>query len=112
VALAVPYVVVNNAVTVATNLFTVPSSGTVGSTPYYPYARDLVVTNSGTANAFVALNATSAAATTTASFVIPSGGSIILTQCQVPVGTIVSAIPVASGTASVSVGFGTNVSYI
>lgn len=96
--------------TSSTNLYTVPSS----TSATYAYARDLVINNSSPSTTmFAALSAAAGpAATTTASFNIPAGGSVILTQCQVPAGTIVSVIPTASGTVSASVGYALNVSYV
>lgn len=106
-AIAVQWQTVVTGITTATNVYTVPSASTV---PYGTYARDLVVNNSGTATVFVGLGATASTATTAASFLIPAGGSVILTQCQVPAGAVVSAV--AANPASVSVGFATNVAYI
>ena len=74
------------------------------------YFRDLVVTNSGTANVWVGLGSGLTSAATTSSFQIPTGGTLILTQCQVPAGGKIYAI--SSGTTSVSLGWGSNVSYI
>lgn len=91
-----------------TPAYTVPTASTV---PYGSYARDLVINNSGTVSIFANLNPASNAATTTASFLIPAGGTVILTQCQVPGGSAVNLIP-ASGTAAASIGWATNVSYI
>lgn len=73
------------------------------------YLRDLVVTNSGTVNAFVGFNGTAGA--TASSFYLPAGGTVILTQCQIPNGAKVWGQTI-SGTTSVSVGYGTNVAYI
>lgn len=98
-------------VTVATSngaLYTVPSS-TAAS---FAYARDLVLTNSGATTIFVnATGAGSPVATTTGSYQVPSGGTLLLTQCQVPNGAVVSAL--SPGTAgSLSIGYATNVAYI
>jgi len=98
-------------VTVATSngaLYTVPSS----TSATFAYARDLVVTNSGATTIFANVTAAgSPVATTTGSYQIPSGGSLILTQCQVPGGAVLSAL--SPGTAgSLSVGYATNVAYI
>lgn len=91
----------------SSGLYTVPSTGNYGT-----YARDLVVTNSGTATIFIGLGASgSLTSTTLASFAIPTGGSAILTQCQVPASSVVSGI-VASGTGQASIGFATNVAYV
>ena len=75
------------------------------------YLRDLVLTNSGTVTVFVGFGSSVTSGSTTSSFAIPTGGTVILTQCQVPNATKIWA-QCASGTASVSVGYGTNVAYI
>lgn len=85
----------------STALYTVPSTGNFGT-----YARDLVITNSGTVSAFFAVGTGASSAATTSSFVVPSGGSVILTECQVPASAIIYGIP-QSGTASASIGFAT-----
>ena len=76
----------------------------------FAYGRDLVVTNSGASTIFVGMGASNVA-TSVASFGIPPGGSLVLTQCQVPGGTPVTAI-CGSGSSSVSVGYATNVAYV
>lgn len=91
-----------------TPAYTVPTASTA---PFGLYARDLVINNSGTVSVFANLNPAANAATTTASFLIPAGGTVILTQCQIPGGSNVNLIP-GSGTASASIGWATNVSYI
>jgi hypothetical protein len=79
----------------------------------FAYARDLVLCNAGTATVFVAAGPAVTSAVTTSSFGIPAGGSIILTQCQVPVSTIIFGVQsVATTTSFLSIGFATNVSYI
>lgn len=93
-------------VTSAATVYTIPS-GT--SSSYGTYARDLVVCNSGTATLFVGLSSGTVSATTT-SFQVPAGGTVLLTQCQVPAGVYVSATA-ATGTGQISVGFATNVNY-
>jgi len=80
---------------------------TVSSTGYF---RDLVITNAGTANVWVGLGSGLTAAATTSSFQIPTGGSLVLTQCQVPSSGKIFAI--SSGTTSVSIGWGSVVSVI
>lgn len=97
-------------VTAQAALYTVPS--TTAATTFFPYARDLVLTNSGANTLYVAVNTNTAAATTTGSFAIPTGGTVILTQCQVPQGTVVNATcPTAAGS-QLSIGYATNVAYI
>jgi len=98
--------------TVATGITT--SAATVYTTAAstattYGYSRDLVVNNSGTATVFIGIGASNVA-TSVASFQVPSGGSLILTQCQVPNGVPVTAIA-GAGTTSVSVGYATNVNF-
>jgi hypothetical protein len=94
--------------TSAVGIYTVPTASTAS---YGAYARDLVVCNSGTATVFVGLGVSNVA-TSVASFQIPAGGSVILTQCQVPnSGTQVLSGITGAGTTSVSVGFATNVNF-
>ena len=93
-----------------TPCYTVP---TTASAAFGTYARDLVITNGGTAALYTNLQPlTSNAATTAASFYLPAGGTLILTQCQVPGGAGVSMIPISGGTCTASIGYATNVSYI
>lgn len=93
-----------------TPCYTVPTASTAS---FGTYARDLVITNGGTVALYTNLQPlTSNAATTTASFYLPAGGTLILTQCQVPGGAGVSMIPISSGTCTASIGYATNVSYI
>lgn len=107
-AIAATYVVSSTAVTTGSSaLYTVPSST---SSSYGTYARDLVLTNSGTASIFVSLGSGSTSAATTSSFQIPTGGSVVLTQCQVPAGGIVYAIGSAAST--LSIGYGSVVSVV
>lgn len=77
----------------------------------YGSARDLVITNSGTITVFVGLSAANVA-TTVAAYQIPTGGTLILTQCQIPNSLPVSAVLNGSGTGQVSIGYATNVAYI
>lgn len=94
--------------TTTTSLWTVPSSGNFGT-----YARDLAITNSGTAVCYVSCGSAVTSAVTTSSFVLPAGGTILLTQCQVPAGSIIFGCQyVATTTSQVSIGFATNVAYI
>lgn len=108
-AISVPWVVNGTAVTSATTIYTVPTSGTV---PYgtNTYVRDLIVTNGGPSTLFIGLGTGVSTGATTSSFGIPSGGTVVLTQCQVPSGSIVGAI--SAGTSSCFIGFGTNTYYV
>lgn len=99
-AIAATWLVNGTAVTTSALLYTLPTT----------YVRDLVVTNSGSATVFIGLGSGVTSAATTSSFQVPAGGTVILTQCQLPVSGIISAI--SSGTSSVSIGYGTNISYI
>jgi hypothetical protein len=113
VAIAAQWVVNNAAVaTTDTALYTVPTAAFAATAGTYLYPRDLVVTNSGATTIFVAqTTAGSPVSTTTGSFQVPSGGTVILSQCQVPAGSVIKALsPGTAGTASV--GYGTNVSYV
>jgi hypothetical protein len=102
VALSVAYQTVASFTASSTSLYTVPSSTTVA---YGSYARDLVITNSGTAGVYVSLGTGATSAATASSFAIPAGGSVLLTQCQVPASTIIYGI--ASAASTVSIGFAT-----
>ena len=104
--MAVTYVVTNAATggTAATQLYTVPSS----TSATYAYGRDLVVTNSGTGTVFAGLSASGTVATSVASFQLPAGGSVLLTNCQVPAGAVLSALSGVTATGLVSVGYSTN----
>ncbi len=94
--------------TTSAALYTVPSSGAYGT-----YARDLVINNSGTATIYVSAGVPASSAATTSSFVIPTGGSVILTQCQVPASTIIYGVQaVATTTSQASIGFASNVSFV
>ena len=106
-AIATQWAVSGLSVTTTAPLYTVPTSS---SNPYGTYARDLVVTNGGPSNLFVTLGSGSTAATTAQSFQIPTGGSLVLTQCQVPAGGIIYGV--SSGTSSAYIGYGSNVSYV
>lgn len=77
----------------------------------FAYARDLVVNNSGANTIFVGLGASNVA-TSVASFAIPAGGTLVLTQCQVPLAQPLTAICGVSAGSSISVGYATNVSYV
>lgn len=112
-AIAAQWVINNAAVSTSdTALYTVPTQAFAATSGTYLYPRDLVVTNSGATTIFVAqTTGGSPVSTTTGSFQVPPGGSVILTQCQVPAGTVIKAL--SPGTAgSASIGFGTNVAYV
>lgn len=105
-ALAATYsTVVTAAATTSTALWTSPTSG---------YQRDLVVTNSGASTCFVSSGTGVSSASTTVSFAVPSGGSVVLTECQVPNATILYGFAAASpaGGLNVSIGYGSVVSVI
>ena len=108
-AIAVAWQTVVTVNTTDTALYTVPSSS---ANPFGAYARDLVINNSGASTIFVAqTTGGSPVSTTTGSFQVPSGGTVILTQCQVPAGSVVKALaPSAAGQASI--GYATNVAYV
>jgi hypothetical protein len=102
-AIAATYVVQGTALTTSVGqLYTVPSTG---------YNRDLVVTNAGTVNCFVGLSGSGTVATSVASFQIPPGGSVVLTQCQVPAGAVLSALT-GAGNGLLSIGYGSVVSVV
>lgn len=100
-AIAAKWTVNNAAVTTsAAQLYTTPTT----------YQRDLVVTNSGTVACYVGLSTDGTVATSAASFKVPGGGSVILTQCQVPTGAVLSALT-GTGSTTLSVGYGSLVNY-
>jgi hypothetical protein len=106
VAISVAYQTTQTFTTTAA-LYTVPSSGNFGT-----YVRDLVITNSGTALCYVTCATVSTSATTVSSFAIPTGGSVLLTGCQVPAGSIIFGCQyAATNTSAVSIGFATNVAF-
>ena len=74
------------------------------------YIRDLVVTNGTGASCYVGLSTDGTVATSAASWKIPAGGSLILTQCQVPAGAVLSALT-GTGTSNVSIGYGSLVNF-
>ena len=97
---------------IATSWQTVATVTTTAGTVFTTaagYIRDLVVTNSGTATIFVGVGASNVA-TSVASFQIPVGGSLVLTQCEIPTSVPVTAIA-GAGTGSVSIGYGSLVNY-
>lgn len=93
------------ATTVAT-VYTVPTSGSYGT-----YARDLAICNGGPGNAFVCLSV-AGAVTAAAGFQVPTGGTVLLTQCQVPGGAVIGVANTTATAITVSVGYATNVAYI
>lgn len=98
-------------VTAATTntFYTVPAS-TAAS---FAYARDMVINNSGPSTLFVCLTPSgSAGATSLASFAIPTGGTMVLTQCAAPSSAVVGIAVAGSGTATANLGYATNVSYV
>jgi hypothetical protein len=105
-AIAAQWQTVASVTTTAGTVFT--TAAATAST--FAYQRDLVVTNSGTVSIFVGIGASNVA-TSVASFQIPTGGSLVLTQCQVPSGVPLTAIA-GAGTGQVSVGYATNVAYV
>ena len=101
-AIAATWTVAGAAVTTTVaQLYTVPSTG---------YKRDLVV-NAGTAAVYVGLSTDGTVATSVASFKIGANGTLVLTECQVPAGAILSALT-GSGTSTLNIGYGTVVSVI
>ena len=99
-AIAAAWVVNATAGTTVEQIYTVPST----------YNRDLVVANAGTVSVYVGLSTDGTVATSVASFKIPAGGSLILTECEVPTGAIVSALT-GTGNGLVSIGYASLVSF-
>jgi hypothetical protein len=106
VALAVSYqtVVTANATT-STALYTTSTTG---------YQRDLVVTNGGASTCFISAGTGVSSASTTVSFGVPTGASLVLTQTQVPNSTILYGFAAATpaGGLSVSIGYASVVSVV
>jgi hypothetical protein len=106
VAIAATYnTVVTAAATTSTALFTTSTS---------VYQRDLIVTNSGASTCFISAGTGVTSASTTVSFAVPSGGTVLLTECQVPNSTILFGFAAASpaGGLNVSIGYGSVVSVV
>lgn len=103
-AIATQWVVSATAVTNSSTSIYTTVAATVSS-----YLRDLVITNGGTASVFIGFGGTAAAVAS--SFDIPAGGTVVLTQCQVPNATKIWGIT-SAGTVPVSVGYATNVAYV
>jgi hypothetical protein len=101
VAIAATYFTTVTNVTTSTALYTTSSTA---------YNRDLVITNSGVSTLFVAVGAAISSAATTSSYGIPSGGSLVLTECQVP--QTAKIYGTSAGTAAASLGWATLVSVI
>lgn len=99
-AIAATWVINGTAVTTSASLTTISNTG---------YKRDLVITNGGPSALYVGLGSGVTAATTINSFQVPSGGSVILTQCQVPQGAILYGV--SAGTSATSVGYASLVNY-
>ena len=93
--------------TTATNI---TSSTAIWTSPTTGYVRDLVVTNGGTAKAYVSLGPDVGSASSANSFTIPSGGTVVLTACAVPTNSIMYAQAATGSTVSVSIGYGSVVS--
>lgn len=103
-AIAAAWQTVATVTTTAGTVYTTPAATSVA------YQRDLVITNSGAATIFIGMGASNVA-TSVASFGIPAGGTVILTQCGVPASTPVTALT-GAGSSSVSVGYALNVAYV
>ena len=99
-AIAASWAVNNTAVTT--------TAGTVYTTTA-GYKRDLVVTNGGASTIFIGMGVSSVA-TSVASFSVPPGGTVVLTQCQVPASTPITACT-GAGSSTVSIGYGSLVNY-
>lgn len=95
-----------------TALYTTPTAAFAATAGTYLYQRDLVITNNGASTMFVAVGTGASSAVTTSSFALPSGGSVILTQCQVPNAAIIYGVGQGGAAGTASIGWGTNVSYV
>jgi len=95
---------------VTTATFT--TSAALYTTSTTAYRRDLVITNSGTVGCYASAGTVVTSAATTSSFYLPPGGSVILTQCQVPTSTIIYGVQyAATNTSQLSIGFASLVTY-
>ena len=99
-AISATWVVAGTAVTTTAGTVYTTAASTAAT---YSYARDLVVNNGGTATIFVGLGASNVA-TSVASFQVPAGGSLILSQCQVPQGVPLTALT-GAGSSVLSIGY-------
>jgi hypothetical protein len=99
VAIAASWQTVASVTTTAGTVFTTASG----------YIRDLVVNNSGANTIFVGLG-TASVATSVASFSIPAGGTIVLTECEIPTSAPLTAIT-GTGSSTISVGYGSLVNF-
>lgn len=104
-AIAATYLASTAVTTTAATVYTT-AAATVST-----YLRDLVVTNAGANTIFVGLGATNVA-TSVASFGIPAGGTLLLTQSQVPASTPLTAICGVAAGSSISVGYASVVSVV
>ena len=107
-ALSVAYVVSSTAITTTVGTMYTTAAATAAS---YGNARDLVITNSGTATVFVGIGASNVA-TSVASFGIPSGGTLLLTECVVPASQPITACTGTGLSSTVSIGYASVVSVI
>lgn len=103
-AINAQWVAQTQATTTAATVYTTVAA-TVSS-----YLRDLVINNGGTAAVFVGMGASNVA-TSVASFSIPAGGTMIITQSQIPNAVPITAIA-GAGTVPVNVGYALNVAYV
>ena len=101
-AIAAKWTVNATAGTTVEQIYTVPTTPS--------YLRDLVVANAGTVSVYVGLSTDGTVATSAASFKIPAGGSLILTECQLPGGAVLSALT-GTGNGLVSIGYASLVSF-
>lgn len=108
--MSVTYVVSNAAFSSSTVLYTVPTQAFSQTAGTFLYSRDLVIANGGTQTSYFAFGTGGTAATTAVSFAVPSGASLVLTNCQVPAGAQLWGVA-ASGTGNASVGYSTGVTY-
>lgn len=103
---------------IAASYFTAVTAAATTSTALYTtstsaYQRDLVVTNGGASTCFIAAGTGVTSASTTVSFAVPSGESLVL-MGQAPNSTILFGFAAASpaGGLNVSLGWGSVVSVI
>ena len=100
-AIATTWLTTATSITSSTVLYTVNTSGA--------YARDLVITNSGANLGYVTVGASASSAAAATGFVLPAGGTVILTQCAIPSSAKIYGF--ASSATNFSIGYASNVTY-
>jgi hypothetical protein len=101
VAIAASYQTTVTNITSNVALWTSPTTG---------YQRDLVITNGGPSLLYVVAGTAATTAAAATGFAIPTGGTVVLTECGLTNATKVFGF--SPGTASCYIGYGTNVAVV